>query len=77
MKFKDLEWKDIVSDNVIVSSHCMLKLNFRLTMIRKIISIICMRLEKEASGDYSLKNVDQLNQLGMLHTGYIQMRWNG
>ena len=46
-------------------------------MIRKIISIICMRLEKEASGDYSLKNVDQLNQLGMLHTGYIQMRWNG
>ena len=26
MKFKDLEWKDIVSDNVIVSSHCMINL---------------------------------------------------
>ena len=24
MKFKDLEWKDIVSDNVIVSSHCII-----------------------------------------------------
>lgn len=22
MRFKDLEWKDVVSDNVIVSSHC-------------------------------------------------------
>ena len=26
MQFKDLEWKDIVSDNVIVSSHCMINL---------------------------------------------------
>ena len=26
MKFKDLDWKDIVSDSVIVSSHCMLNL---------------------------------------------------
>ena len=26
MKFKDLEWKDIVSDNVIVSSHCIINL---------------------------------------------------
>ena len=24
MQFKDLEWKDIVSDNVIVSSHCII-----------------------------------------------------
>lgn len=26
MKFKDLEWKDVVSDNMIVSSHCMINL---------------------------------------------------
>ena len=26
MRFKDLEWKDVVSDNVIVSSHCMINL---------------------------------------------------
>lgn len=26
MRFKDLEWKDIVSDNVIVSSRCMINL---------------------------------------------------
>lgn len=26
MRFKDLEWKDIVSDNVIVSSHCIINL---------------------------------------------------
>lgn len=24
MKFKDLDWKDIVSDSVIVSSHCII-----------------------------------------------------
>ena len=24
MKFKDLDWKDIVSDNVTVSSHCII-----------------------------------------------------
>lgn len=26
MQFKDLEWKDIVSDNVVVSSHCEINL---------------------------------------------------
>ena len=26
MQFKDLEWKDVVSDNVIVCSHCMINL---------------------------------------------------
>ncbi len=26
MRFKDLEWKDVVSDNVIVSSHCIINL---------------------------------------------------
>ena len=26
MRFKDLEWKDVVSDNVIVSSHCEINL---------------------------------------------------
>ncbi len=26
MRFKDLEWEDIVSDNVIVSSHCIINL---------------------------------------------------
>ena len=26
MRFKDLEWKDVVSDNMIVSSHCMINL---------------------------------------------------
>lgn len=26
MRFKDLEWKDIVSDNVVVSSHCIINL---------------------------------------------------
>ena len=26
MKFKDLEWKDAVSGNMVVSSHCMINL---------------------------------------------------
>ena len=26
MKFKDLEWKDIMSDNVVVCSHCEINL---------------------------------------------------
>lgn len=26
MRFKDLEWKDVASDNVIVSSHCEISL---------------------------------------------------
>ena len=26
MRFKDLEWKDVVSDNVIVSSQCKVNL---------------------------------------------------
>lgn len=26
MRFKDLEWKDVVSDNVIVSSNCIINL---------------------------------------------------
>ena len=36
MKFKDLEWKDIMSDNVVVCSHCeinlcgVIKMEFRI-----------------------------------------------
>lgn len=26
MRFKDLEWKDVASENVVVSSHCMINL---------------------------------------------------
>ena len=26
MHFKDLEWKDVLSDNIVVSSHCMINL---------------------------------------------------
>lgn len=26
MQFKDLEWKDVISDNIIVSSHCEISL---------------------------------------------------
>ncbi len=26
MRFKDLEWKDVMSENVVVSSHCMINL---------------------------------------------------
>lgn len=37
MQFKDLEWKDIISDNIIVSSHCeislcgWIKIEFKIT----------------------------------------------
>ena len=83
MLFKDLEWKDIVSDNVIVSSHCIInlcgviKIEFQINHDPKDNQYYLYAFGKGSIRRLQPENVDQLNQLGMLHTGYIQMRWNG
>lgn len=61
MQFKDLEWKDVITDNVIVCSHCE-------------INIICIRLVKAVSGGCNLKHMIQWNQQRMQHTGFIVKR---
>ena len=75
MQFKDLEWKDIISENIIVSSTC--EINLCGWINPKKISIYCMLLVKAVSEDWNLRSMVQLNQLKMQRIGFTVMKWQG
>lgn len=64
MQFKDLEWKDVVSDGVTVCSHCeinlcgWIKIEFKINHEPKEDKhMLYCSLVKAVSGDYSLKSM--------------------
>ena len=60
MQFKELEWKDIVSDGKFVCSNCRINLcgiismEFKITMSQRKINIFCILLAREVLENYSL-----------------------
>ena len=63
MQFKELEWKDIISDGVTVCSHCeinlcgVIKIEFRINHDPEEDKYLLYVLVKAVSGDYSLKSM--------------------
>ncbi len=83
MQFKDLEWKNIISNGVIVCSTYKLNLcgwiriEFKINHEPEEDKYMLYSFGKGSIRRLELKSMVQLNRQKMRHIEYIVMRWRG